>query len=72
MNCAGREVKRRLQAEGMSIAEWSRKHGFSQKLVYCVLDGSVQRLRGQAHQIAVAIGLKEAPRSNPASSGSRR
>jgi gp16 family phage-associated protein len=44
---------------GISVAEWARVQGFSTGLVYQVLEGRRKCLRGQSHQIAVALGLKE-------------
>ena len=55
-------VKKRFQAEGISIAEWSRVNGFSVVMVYRVLAGSAKGTRGESHKIAVALGLKKAPR----------
>jgi len=43
---------------GIPIAEWARAEGFSTALVYQVIDGKRQCVRGQSHQIAVALGLK--------------
>jgi gp16 family phage-associated protein len=55
-------VKARFEAEGMSIAEWSRARGFDPKLVYRVLNGDVKGTRGQAHKIACELGLKREPK----------
>jgi len=44
---------------GISIAEWARAEGFSTALVYQVIEGKRQCVRGQSHRIAVALGLKE-------------
>jgi gp16 family phage-associated protein len=55
-------VKAQFLAEGVSVAEWARANGFSTKLVYRVLSGDAKGTRGQAHKIAVALGLKSAPR----------
>lgn len=44
---------------GISIAEWARAEGFSTALVYQVIEGKRQCIRGQSHRIAVALGLKE-------------
>ena len=44
--------------QGISIAEWAIAHQFSVALVYAVLDGKRKCLRGQSHQIAIALGLK--------------
>lgn len=44
---------------GTSVSEWARVRGFSAVLVYQVLDGRRKCMRGQSHQIAVALGLKQ-------------
>lgn len=54
-------VKQAFEARGLSIAEWSRAKGFDAPLVYAVLAGRVQARRGKAHQIALALGIKQAP-----------
>ncbi|WP_312302539.1 DNA-binding protein [Diaphorobacter nitroreducens] len=42
----------------MNIAEWARARGFSAELTRMVLSGKRKCLRGQSHQIAVALGIK--------------
>lgn len=44
---------------GISVAEWARVNGFSSSLVYQVLEGHRKCLRGQSHQIAIALGIKK-------------
>jgi gp16 family phage-associated protein len=56
------EVKARFVAEGISIAQWARARGFSEVMAYRVLAGKVKGTRGEAHRIAVALGLKVEPR----------
>ena len=46
---------------GESVADWARERSFSPAMVYAVLSGRTAARRGQAHVIAVALGLK--PRS---------
>jgi gp16 family phage-associated protein len=53
---------------GESIAEWARKHGFRPNAVYQVLNGHALPSRGQAHQIAVALGVKPLPEGSHISS----
>ena len=43
---------------GESIADWARQHGFPPNAVYQVLSGYTCGVRGTAHQIAVALGVK--------------
>ena len=55
------QVRQLFQQRGESIADWARGRDFSPPLVYRVLRGDASCLRGQTHQIAVALGLKQAP-----------
>ena len=49
---------------GVSVSEWARQNGFSSTLVYQVLDGKRKCLRGQSHQIALALGIKQGKKLN--------
>lgn len=49
---------------GESVAEWARKHGFRANAVYQVLNGHAMPSRGNAHRIAVALGIKAVPGSS--------
>lgn len=57
------QVKNRFKSEGVSIAEWSKAKGFNVLTVYRVLDGRLKGARGEAHLIAVALGLKKESKS---------
>lgn len=52
------EVRAELQRAGLSLAEWARTHKVSYSLSYEVLRGRIKGHRGQAHDIAVLMGLK--------------
>ena len=52
-------IRHEFEHRGLSISEWARSRGFSTALVYQVLTGKRKAVRGQSHQIAVALGLKE-------------
>lgn len=54
-----KQVIAEFHAAGISIAEWSRKHGFDRSLVYSVLNGGRRALRGRSHDIAVSLGIKK-------------
>ena len=58
-NRTGAELRAEFERRGLSIAEWARAHGFSSALVYQVLTGRKRCVRGQSHQIAVLLGLKQ-------------
>lgn len=55
------EVLRRFRANGTSLSRWAVERGFSPALVYAVLKKGRKCLRGQSHEIAVALKLKEPP-----------
>lgn len=54
------QVLELFRADGTSVAEWARTHGFAVALVYRVLRGEAQCLRGQSHKIGLALGIKTA------------
>lgn len=61
------EVKSGFNYQGLTVSQWAREHGFSQALVREVLAGRKKGLRGQAHNIAVALGIKRGvPTTSPA------
>lgn len=43
---------------GEDVASWARSHGFRPASVYRLLAGHSRARRGEAHLIAVALGLK--------------
>lgn len=52
------DVRREFLEAGVSMAEWARVHGFNRMTVVDVLRGHRQGKRGEAHRVAVALGLK--------------
>jgi len=56
------DAKKRLRAKGMTIKEWAKTHGFPVTCVRAVLNGHNKGHYGQAHKIAVQLGLKDEPR----------
>lgn len=52
------EARADLRAKGISITQWAIANKFSPNLVFEVLGGRKKCLRGQAHEIAVKLGLK--------------
>ncbi|MBI5006077.1 MAG: DNA-binding protein [Nitrosomonadales bacterium] len=52
------EAQKWFRLNGLNINSWAREQGFAPALVYAVLQGRRKCLRGQSHQIAVALGLK--------------
>lgn len=53
------QVRADLLRKGISVSQWAASNGFSGPLVFQVLKGKRQCVRGQSHNIAVALGLKE-------------
>lgn len=52
-------VRAELKRQGVSITSWATANGFSTNLVIEVLAGRKKCTRGQSHNIAVKLGLKE-------------
>lgn len=52
------DVRQAFVEAGLSVTDWADTHGFRRESVYAVLSGRSKGRRGQAHKIAVALGLK--------------
>ena len=61
------EAKAWLNDFGVSVAEWAQIHGFPKETVYSVLSGRNRGMRGQAFDVAVALGIRSQPPTNVAS-----
>lgn len=48
-----------LRRGGITVAHWARTHGVKQGLVYQVLSGKKKGNYGQAHRVAVLLGIKD-------------
>ena len=53
------DIREELSRNGITVSAWARNMGFSAGLVYQVLAGRLKCEHGQAHKIAVTLGLKE-------------
>lgn len=53
------EVKAELARKGISIAAWARIKGYDADLTRAILRSERSAVRGQSHNIAVELGLKE-------------
>lgn len=53
------EARAELQAKGISITQWAIANRFSPNLVFEVLGGRKKCVRGQAHEIAIKLGMKD-------------
>jgi gp16 family phage-associated protein len=54
-----REVREEFEKKGLSIARWSLLNGFNPNTVSDLLNGRKKGIRGEAHKIAVTLGLKD-------------
>jgi gp16 family phage-associated protein len=52
-------VRAEFYQEGITFIEWAKKHGFKYENVIAVMNGRTKCRRGQSHQIALALGLKQ-------------
>lgn len=59
------QIRAEFQRKGVSIAGWATAHGFNTNLVFEVLAGRKKGVRGQSHQIAVMLGMKEGEIADP-------
>ncbi|MFE8103585.1 DNA-binding protein [Brenneria goodwinii] len=57
------QVKNRFQQRGMTVTQWAQENGYSREAVYRVLNGITKAKYGQAHEIAVKLGLKPTARA---------
>lgn len=55
------EARTWLETYGVSVSEWAKIRGFHREIVYAVLSGRTRGLRGQSHDVAVALGIKPSP-----------
>lgn len=61
------QARAHLSYLGITIAQWARDKRFSEPLVREILAGRKRCLRGQSHNIAIALGLKHGiPTNRPA------
>lgn len=59
------DARAELRQAGISITQWALSHKFSPNLVFEVLGGRKKCVRGQSHEIAIKLGLKEGAITNP-------
>ena len=52
------QVQREFREAGISVSEGARVHGFERNTVVDVLRGHRQGNYGEAHRVAIALGLK--------------
>ena len=52
------QVRDEFDRKGVSIARWALNNGFNPNAVSDLLNGRKKGVRGEAHKIAVKLGLK--------------
>ena len=58
------QVREEFARKGLTISSWAKNHGYSSNMVIAILADNeahlrLKCLRGDAHNIAVQLGLKE-------------
>lgn len=58
------QVREEFARKGLTISSWAKNHGYSSNMVIAILADNeanlrIKCLRGDAHNIAVQLGLKE-------------
>ena len=54
-----RLARERLVEQGLSTADFAKRHDLNPSTVYAVLNGQKKCLRGEAHRAAVLLGIKD-------------
>ncbi len=54
------QIKQQFRQRGETITQWAQRHGYKRSAVYRVLNGQEKGFYGQAHEIAVKLGMKPA------------
>jgi gp16 family phage-associated protein len=59
-----KQIREEFAHKGLSLSGWARSHGFSTNMVIAIVNDDEQTprykcLRGEAHNVAVMLGLKE-------------
>lgn len=55
----GADVRAEWKRKGVTIRSWCKQHGFSEQQVSFILSGKAPCHRGNAHKIAVILGIKD-------------
>jgi len=53
------QAKAWLEAQGKSVKEFADENGLDHATTYQVLSGTKKGRRGEAHRVAVALGIKD-------------
>ncbi|PPD34926.1 MAG: DNA-binding protein [Methylomonas sp.] len=53
------QAKQKLINNGITAVDYARENGFNYRTVVCVLNGTNKGRSGEAHRVAVALGIKK-------------
>lgn len=53
------QVKENFKKRGITFTDWAEENGYRPQAVIRVLNGFSKASRGQGHEIAVKLGLKQ-------------
>lgn len=56
---SGAQVLEDLRSQGITVRQWSRDHGAPERTVYAVIRGDNKGRFGEAHRVAVLLGMKK-------------
>lgn len=56
------QARKWLRVNGINASEWAKENGFSPYTVADLLRGRRKGHRGEAHRVAVALGMKPDPK----------
>lgn len=59
---ARKRARQWFKDQGIAVAQWAKEHKFNRQNVVDVLHGRSKCTRGEAHKIAVALGIKPEPK----------
>lgn len=63
-------VREEFSSKGWSVSSWAKQHGYSAQLVHTILNDDDEKprrpcLRGESHNIAVDLRIKQGQVSRP-------
>lgn len=51
-------ARARIEAQGITIKQWSEERGLAPRIVVAVLNGNLRGIYGESHRASVLLGLK--------------
>jgi len=59
LTMTGEQAKRKLREQGITLKQWAEENGHPYYMVSRVISGVMKANYGKAHDIAVALGMKQ-------------